>query len=329
MDGRKRLTAAEEDMLTEAARWLERARAGMSPAEKRAFRTWLDARNEHVAAADAIASSWAQAPQAAAQAGLTASPMPRRAPAMRPPPASGIGWIWRGAPLAAACATLALLAGGGWWVMNSQRLDYATGPGQRLALTLPDGSRAWLAPRTRVTARFDPLGRHISLHEGQATLQVAHREDKFSVDVGGVRILDRGTLFDVRKRGEEPMSVVLAEGSIEVRDLKTGKLLAVPAPGERVTVDGGRVAVARADAAAAIAWRSGRLVFNDWTLQSALSAFAEQGAPSVTLDGKGLEKLRISGVYSAQDIESFLSALAEIHPVRWHRTRQGYEVAPE
>ncbi len=344
MPDRKTLTAADEDILLEAARWLERARAGLSATEKLAFRAWLDERREHAAAADAVASAWAAAPEAARQAGLAA---PSRAVRARPPRPvrenpgrenpgrenrvadwSLVSWLIPGPKLAMAYALLPLALFGSWWLVNLQQLDYATGPAQRIAVSLPDGSRVWLAPRSRLSARFDPFGRHVWLHGGEATLQVAHRSDTFEVDVGDVKVLDRGTLFDVRKRDKDMVSVVLVEGRIEVQDRVSGKTLAMPSPGERVSVRNGIAAIAGTDARTAIAWRDGRLVFKDCSLAVALAGFAEQGAPPVALGNAALGRIRISGAFATNGIESFLSALAEIHPVTWRRTDKGYEIRP-
>jgi transmembrane sensor len=321
---RNRLNMADEDVLMEAAHWLGRAREGLSESERRAFRAWLDERKEHVAAADAVAGAWTVAPGAARRIGL--APPSRTARRRVQSEGYRVGWFSAGWQLAVACLALPLLCFGTWWLMGTQRFDYATGGTQRMIASLPDGSTVWLAPRSRLTGRFDPFGRHVWLREGEATLQVAHRDVAFDVEVGTVRIIDRGTLFDVRKRNADPVSIMLAEGRIEVRDRATGKMLAVPAPGERVTIQGGIASTDRVNAEAALAWRDGRLVFDDCPLSTALAEFAEQGGPSVVLRGAGLERIRISGAFATGSVESFLSALAELHPVTWRRTAQGYEI---
>lgn len=320
---RKPLTSADEDILMEAARWLGRAREGMSASEKRDFRAWLDARREHVAAADAVASAWAGAPKAARQAGLVPPQRGARRPVINW--RDWLSWLTPSPRLVAACV-VPLLIVGTWWFANVRQLDYTTGARQRIALSLPDGSRVWLAPRSHLSARFDPLGRRVQLHEGEASFQVAHRDRSFEVTAGDVKVVDLGTLFDVRKREADKVSIVLVEGRIEVRDRATGRTLAVPAPGESVSVDGGVVTVLRTDAQAAIAWRDGRLVFNAVSLPVALARFAEQGAPPVALRDDALGRIRISGAFATSDIQSFLSALSDLHPVAWRRTPEGYEL---
>ncbi|WP_135965415.1 FecR family protein [Sphingomonas gei] len=317
--------SGDPEILAEAGRWVVRARAGMSGAEKRAFRAWLAERGEHAAAADAVTNAWQAAPAAAARAGLTAPPRPSRVRARRDQYFArrpGPGW-----KVATTVLALPLLIAGTWWYTNSETLQLATGPHQRLVTTLADGSTVWLAPSSRLQAHFDPFGRQLALREGEVTLQVAHERRRFAVDVGGYRIVDRGTLFDVRLRGSGPVTVVLVEGRIDITNRRNGKLVASPLPGERVALGGTGAVRAAVDAQAAIAWHDGRVILDDCPLSAALAQFSEQGAPRVALRDSAVGRLRVSGAFAVGGMESFLSALAELHPVTWRRTPQGYEVA--
>lgn len=58
-----------------------------------------------------------------------------------------------------------------------------------------------MAPRSQLVVRLDPFSQQLELRDGEVTVQVALQRRNFSVDVGDYHVVDRGTLFDVRRRG--------------------------------------------------------------------------------------------------------------------------------
>lgn len=319
----------EEAVLGEAARWLLRARDGMDARDRAAFLDWLRANPAHAAAADIVARAWAAAPDAARLGGFAVPPAPAPAiAALRRPVAPRsvrrrrvVGAIAAtGAAVAAAVTAIV-------WLPPTTEAQWTTGATERRAVALADGTRVWLAPRSHLAARIGPLDRQVTLEAGEAAFDVAHQWRRFSVSAGGVRVVDRGTLFTVRNRAGRPVAVTLVHGAVSVRDRANDTVLAEPSPGDRVEVRAGSVRTQRADTDAALAWRDGRLIFADTSLTDALAAFADQGAPHVAMRDPGLGRLRVSGVYAVGDVESFLAALAAIHPVRWTRIGGGYEIA--
>jgi transmembrane sensor len=302
-------------LLIEAARWMERARSG-DPQEQAAFRDWLSARPEHVAAMDLVERSWRLSPAAARAAGL--APREREAaPASRLRP-----WLAPMGGLVTAGVAAALL-----WVGSVRDQSFVTGPHQREQVALADGSRAWLAPSSRLTWHSDPLGRHVTL-AGMAAFDVRHQWRAFTVDAGAVRTVDRGTLFSVADRGNT-VSVLLAHGGIVVEDRASHAVIATPGPGQRVEVGAQGATIEDVDARDALAWRGGRIVARNATLADIAARFAEQGAPPLHVADPRLAALRLSGSYAADDIEPFLQALASLYPVRWTRVGGGYEVRPQ
>lgn len=300
----------DEQLLAEAAQWIESARSG-TEADRAAFRQWLSARPEHVAAMDLVERAWSLAPAAARAVGATV----RRPPAR---PALDLGRFLpiTGGALAVAAAAL-------FWFRSVDSAVFVTGPHARRTVTLADGTRAWLAPGSRIAVRTTPLARTVTLH-GEVAFDVRHEWRSFAVDAGGLRTLDRGTLFSVSDR--HGVSVLLARGSVSLQDRATGAVLAVPVPGQQVDVVGSSVTVSAVDAPAALAWRDGHVVAKDLPLAEVLARFAAQGAPPIDLKDAGLAALRISGSYASDDIEGFLTALATLYPVSWKADGAGYVV---
>lgn len=312
----------DDALLEQAAMWLTRARAGMEEAERAAFLNWLRERPEHAAAADLVSRAWGAAPAAARHGGFAASAgfadepeLGRERAAVR---RRNLGW--GGLALgSAAAAALAL------WFVQPESASFATAQDRR-EVALVDGTHVWLAPNTRLSTRIGPFERQVTLEHGEAVFDVDHQWRGFAVDARDVSVVDKGTLFTVRNRPDRPVAVVLARGALEVR--QGNAMLAAPRPGEKVEVVHGQAQVQPVDADGALAWREGRLVFSGCSLEEALAAFADQGAPRVVLSDPALANLRVSGAYAVADLESFLSALSSIHPVRWTRTAKGYEIEP-
>ncbi|WBO22831.1 FecR family protein [Sphingomonas abietis] len=301
-------------LLAEAAQWMERARSG-SDADRAAFRLWLSEAPDHVAAMDLVQRAWAMAPDAARLAG--ARGRTRDAGRARAFGAS-VGRLMPVGGMALAGVAAALL-----WFGSIHSATIATGPHERRMVALADGTRAWLAPGSRLAIRTTPLARTVSI-QGEVAFDVRHAWRPFVVDAGGVRTVDHGTLFSVSDR--QGVSVLLARGSIAVEDAATGALIATPSPGQRIDVHGDHATVSTVDADDALAWRDGRIVARDIPLAEVVSRFASLGAPRIRLAEPELGRLPVSGSYAGDDVEGFLTALATLYPVSWTADGAGYAV---
>ena len=90
--------------------------------------------------------------------------------------------------------------------------------GQRVALTLSDGTKVWLNSNSKFVypAQFSSEERDVRL-EGEGFFEVAHNpKSPFTVHVDLLRIKVLGTKFNVKAYKEETSFVTLAEGKVEV-----------------------------------------------------------------------------------------------------------------
>lgn len=90
--------------------------------------------------------------------------------------------------------------------------------GQRMALTLSDGTKVWLNSNSKFIypTQFSSKERDVRL-EGEGFFEVAHNpKSPFTVHVDLLRIKVLGTKFNVKAYKEETSSVTLAEGKVEV-----------------------------------------------------------------------------------------------------------------
>ena len=139
-----------------------------------------------------------------------------------------------------------------------------TRPGELRMVALADGTRIALNGGSRLV--FDRTnGRTARLERGEAMFSVVHDESQpFTVDVGGQRLVDIGTRFDV-VRSARASEVSVAEGAV----LYDPEGAAVRLGAGRVLrkKDASRlVEVADVDPAAVGTWRTGHLVYRGATL---------------------------------------------------------------
>lgn len=200
-------------------------------------------------------------------------------------------WHWMARVSAVAAAVLVLVGGILLRSLVSHHTslapaarDYATVPGQRATVVLPDGTRLVLGPdtRVRVSAGFAHPRREVGV-EGEAYFEVTHdTRHPFVVRAANTVTEDLGTRFAVRAYpGDTGVRVVVAEGMVAVRALRPGAdPRAVPASvltrGSLAEVDGsGATRVTPGvDADALVAWRGGQLAFHDTPLRDVVTELA-------------------------------------------------------
>lgn len=225
-----------------------------------------------------------------------------------------------GAALAlAALVALGLLA----WIDPAWRTEHvATHAGQRLTVTLSDGSTVTLDTATRLRVARHLRTRRVVLDSGRALFEITPSAWRvFTVQAGAAQIQVLGTAFDVRHWGED-VAVTVLRGRVAVQG-------ALPAtvtlgPGERADVASGVVAPARAvDAQAATAWREGRFVFQRTPLAEVLHEIERYRGRPVQLADPALAALEVSGVYRTANADALLDLLPSLLPVRVQRGADG------
>lgn len=176
---------------------------------------------------------------------------------------------WIGGAIAAA---LAGAIGLGVWTQAPQPYAVATAPGEQRTVTLDDGSSIVLAGASTVRLdRRDP--RVATVERGEMLFRVRHDPDRpFAVRVGALRLVDLGTVFDVKTAGARTR-VAVAEGAVMVDPdgaalrLDTGQAVIA----EGATLD--RRSIAAADVGS---WHEGRLAYDDAPLAEVAADLSRQ-----------------------------------------------------
>ncbi|MFP5305087.1 MAG: FecR family protein, partial [Gammaproteobacteria bacterium] len=238
-----------------AARWLARLTSGDTTAQERAeFRRWLDADPAHAAALSALRRLWV-----AAGPSLETRPQLQR-------PTRRLRRHQRWALAASLVLGIAVAA----QAVPHALHDAVTGTGERRAVQLADGSRVLLNSGTGVEIDFDGNERRITLAHGEAWFEVAEdRSRPFVVRSGNAEVRVLGTRFAVKHAGKD-MRVTVEKGRVEVR---RGGDSAVLQTGQRLRTQGDALGpVEAAGTMPELAWRNGRLILEDASLERIAAA---------------------------------------------------------
>jgi transmembrane sensor len=281
------------------------------------FAAWLEADPAHAGAYDAVQYALEET-----DAVLAALPEPAPEPEPGAANDNPPGWLagrrsWIGGAVAAALvlALTSVL----WFGPGSETL-YTTVPGETRLIALEDGSTVELAGGSTLALESARAAR---LEAGQALFTIRHdAADPFVLDAGGERLVDAGTVFDVRLAGET-LDVAVAEGAVIV-DPK-GEAIRLD-PGERAVRQGGRFRLADVDSAAVGEWRKGRISFEAANLaEIAAELTRATGTRFASTD----TATRLSGSIAVGAVRADPKALEPLLAVRVTRAADGWVIAAQ
>jgi len=327
MSSRHEISALEET----AVRWHERLQREAVPERLRAaFSRWMDKAPEHRAAYEAVDRAWRFAKGVAHEPRIlelrheTALRLTRRA--AHPP--RWMGW---------AAAILLFLGGALLYTQRDRLIDwshgsrmagvYRTAVGERLSVTLEDGSRVTLNTDSVLRSAFDTHERRVVLERGQAIFEVAKDTvHPFVVETAQRRFVAVGTAFDVRIDGDR-VQVTMLEGTVRVERSGPGERAmpvraAAPAAvatitaGEQLTVlDERQDRIQLAEPDRVTSWRRGQVVFQDFRLADAVAEINRYSPVHIELAEGALGDLRISGAFATGRPTVFVEAMTTYFPI--------------
>jgi transmembrane sensor len=291
------MTGAHDEIFEQAANWhLASARDDM---DWDGFTSWLEADPRHHTAYDQIAL-----------ADLTLDEHRATMTAFAAWPAIGtpVRWhrpIWIGGAIAATLAVVLVVP-----QRSSPVPDTFTSGGALRTVTLQDGSRVVLGPRSKLTVG----GRHgeqLAL-EGGGYFDIRHDPSRqLTIAAGRLTIGDIGTRFEVQTN-EDAVRVEVSEGQVELKGEALGQPVQLGA-GRRMLFDPAHklatvAAVAESDVGE---WREGRLSYDASPLSLVAADLARYAGVSVTVPPP-LAGRRFSGSLSIHDGDSAVRDLAQL-----------------
>lgn len=238
---------------------------------------------------------------------------------------------------AAAAAVLALSALAFFWGRGHETpaLRYATQHGEQLTQQLTDGSVLQLNTDSAATVRYDAAERLIDLVQGQAFFKVAHEPRRlFRVTAGVADVLAVGTQFEVYRHSDATL-VTVFEGAVSVARARPGvSNSGIDEP--RVRVSAGQQLEVRPDSRPGSpvqtdlhrsgAWLRREIVFEHESLAAVAAEFNRYGVKPIEIEEPAVRDLLISGVFSADDTETFIAFLRSLDGVRVEVTAQRVRV---
>lgn len=280
-----------------------------TPEQRSALHDWLQADPMHRLAYGRMDSIWSRFGQVDARAGKAALD------------ASLAGAGRRRRALAGALMLACTVAGSGWLALQSQTAryllaDHRTAPGERLTITLDDGSRITLNTDSAIDAQYTGQERRIVLRRGEILVEVsADPQRPFVVESRRATACALGTQYVVRDDADATRVAVI-ESTVEACSRAVGTCTTLaPGSATRIT-DEGVGATEAADIDALIGWRDGVLAVDDKPLTEVLAELERYRRGTLYYDPEALQGLSVSGVFPLDDTDRALAALSANLPLR-------------
>lgn len=312
-----------------AAEWLVRRNGGLTPTDVARFETWLAADDRHRAALAELEGAWSTLsfPGKAGQAAEARRQLAARAARRKRRRFAGAG----AALILAVASVVGFVTGRFSGHEPAVASSVTPRPNSRM---LPDGSTVELNAGAEIAVEFTEALRAVRLMRGEALFAVTKNPARpFVVSAGGVSVRAVGTAFAVR-HGAAQIDVLVTEGRVAVERVDpvvvpggqaakpifvaAGGRVEVPADVSRAPVVAGAL-LSATEMAEALSWRGRRVEFTHTTLTDAVALFNRQNRVQIAIGDGAVGRIAISGIFWADDPESFVRLLESGFNVRASR----------
>lgn len=316
----------------EAAEWIARAFRGLTAEENAALRDW-SRRPENRRAMQEMSGVW--------QGMDVLSVLGDLFPARRAP-------RWR---IGVAASLLVMVTAGAMVLVmrkhepagSRQELAaalqaqvYSSTIGEHRSIRLDDGSTLALNSDTLVDVSYTPGLRSLALHRGEAHFEVAHDAARpFLVTVNGRTVRAVGTAFNVRRRNDADLDVLVTEGVVSTYAADHRRDAGRDAPPDAARLSAGQllrvrsgsqpqvVRLREAELDAMTSWQRGVLVLDGITLEAALAEARRYTSHRILLEDTSLAGLRLGGSFRTDDLSPLFRALEANFGIETHEDADG------
>ena len=207
---------------------------------------------------------------------------------------------------------------------TEQKITVVAPIGARIAVDLPDGSKAWLNSGSELSypVVFNTSERRVSL-TGEAYFKVQKEEIPFFVSNLGPEIKVYGTEFNVNSYSdEENVTVALVEGKISL-DLNGHEEFLSPGHVSLFNKKQKSIFIEMTDDVYAFSsWREGKYIFRDAPLSSILRILQRQHNINIKLLNPELGKYRYKITINNESLDQILKMLSLSAPLNFNYTRK-------
>ncbi len=177
--------------------------------------------------------------------------------------------------------------------------------GQRVNLTLSDGTNVWLNARTRMLypAVFDGTVRQVTI-DGEAYFDVMKDEEKpFVVETEKCKMEVLGTEFDIKSYSDkEDCEVALMEGCVKVVSLRKTDETLILEPNEKACLQAdGTLKVSRVDDFDIYRWKEGLICFKKKSFLSIMNELEQYFGTQIKVENKEALKHSFTGKFRQTD----------------------------
>lgn len=220
----------------------------------------------------------------------------------------------------AALAALMMFAGVGWHLAawTGAFAEHSTLAGQQSRVVFADGSEALLNTSTSISTEWSSRMRSVVLHRGEAFFSVAEDAARpFVVIADNFEVEALGTQFSVRMLADGA-DIIVMEHSVAVASEDTGAEK-IDAPGGLHLSGSASVPIAKDEVDRLLAWRNGRVVFEDEPLLHVLNELDRYLPGEILLASPSIEELPVSASFEVENAERALDAIEASLPVSVRR----------
>ncbi len=186
--------------------------------------------------------------------------------------------------------------------------------GQRVEVTLSDGTHVWLNARSEFSypVSFNGDKREVLL-KGEAFFEVAkNRDKKFIVNTGRCEVEVLGTQFNVEAYNENEFSTALIQGSVKVTDKSQPNESVVLEPNNSVSLNNRKLTVTPITDFNPYSWKEGLITFKDIHFKDLMKKLEKNFGIRIMIDNHTLDNYACSGKFRISDgIEQVLRALQQ------------------
>ena len=242
----------------------------------------------------------------------------KKATANKPSARKTFIWSWSQTVAAAAVILICVLAGPALWshfatdemVFNTIKVP----TGQRVEMTLSDGTHIWLNARSELTypTSFNGKKREVWL-KGEAFFNVTKQGNKkFIVNTGRCEVEVLGTQFNVESYEDDEFSTALMQGSVKVTDSENPDQVVTLTPNNSATLCDGQLKVSPISNFDAYSWKEGIITFRNTSFKDLMRKMEKNYGIRIIINNPKRDHYSCSGKFRISDtIEAVLKALQQ------------------
>lgn len=191
--------------------------------------------------------------------------------------------------------------------------------GKRSQIVLADNSKIWINSGSKVIYPRAFEGKYREIYvEGEVYLKVAHNASKpFIVNTSGFEVQVLGTSFNISAyKGRAKATVVLVEGSVDVKDRQDRHIKMVP--NEKVELDPAGIAGKETvDAFRYISWIDGIWTLQGESLKDVLRRLQDYYGQDIRCDAAVEDEPMFGKLYLNDDLNQVMKAILSILPAEY------------